>query len=248
MCRVSRSTCPPTRRPRRSGCSRRPRHPGCSRCPQRPPPRRGGRRRAHGRGRRGRRCRRDRARAEAREEAGGRDDEGAERDVAGLAELEDDRLHVAVLRGLAAVLDHGGRVALAAEDDPAAGREDDRSRTAGGVQLHRRAGARQSDRVERLALGAVVEQRRGDDGRTLGVVLRLGDDVRVLDPDVTEGGGSVVRLDLERLRVIAGTTRGKRTDRDHDGSGGKGAASKAAAHGGGNSLNVRLHGREGRAA
>lgn len=35
---------------------------------------------------------------------------------------------------------------------------------------------------------------------------------------------------------------GERGDREHDGSGGEGAVSKAAAHGGGNSLNERTYG------
>lgn len=119
------------------------------------------------------------------------------------------------------------------------GRDHERSLALGGLQLHGRGGARQGDLLHDLALRAVVEQGGGDDRRTLGVRFGLGDDVQVLDLDGVDSGGCVVRPDLKRLRVVAGAARGQSGDREHEGSGGEGAVSKAAAHGGGNSLNDR---------
>jgi hypothetical protein len=173
----------------------------------------------------------------------GRHDEGAQGHVAGLAEGERDGLGRAVLGGLAAVGDDRGGVVLAADDDGAAGRDGDLAGAAlGRGQLHGRAGAAELDRVEGLRLVAVVEDRRGDDrgaladGVALGLVARLGDHHGVLDLDlaVFHRDGGVVRLDGERLCVVARSACGERGDREREGGSGESAASKAA-HGGGNS-------------
>ncbi|XIE79516.1 hypothetical protein AB6O49_18870 [Streptomyces sp. SBR177] len=168
-----------------------------------------------------------------------RDDEGAQRHVAGLAQLEDDLLRVAVPGLAQAALDRGGGVARAADDDGAAGGDDDRAVALGRLELHGAGGARQGDGLDRLRGPAVVEHGGGDDRGTLRARLGLGDHEGVLDLDVVDRDGGVVRTDLERLRVVARTTGGQGGDRDHDGGGGEGAASKAAAHGGGNSLDER---------
>src|SRR5690606_35677612 len=169
------------------------------------------------------------------EEGLGRDDERLEGYVAGLAEGEGDLLRVAVLDGLAAAGQDGGGVVGAAEDQRAAGR-DGQAAALGGGQLRRLAGAGKGDGLQGLVGPALVEERGRDDGRAGGLEGGLGDDDDVLGLDVADGRGRVVRLDLEGLGVVAGRARGERGDRERDGGGGEGTASKAAAHGGGNSL------------
>ena len=192
---------------------------------------------------------RQRARAEALEVAGRRLDEGLHLHVAGLAEADDDLLHATdVLRQRLAVVEHRGRVARAAEEDRALGRDGDRAAALGGGELQRAAGALQGDRVDRLRGVVRVEDLRGEDRGTLGVRLRLGDHHGVLDLDRVDRHLGVVRPDAERLRVHARAARGERGEGERDGGDGEGAASKARdapgrslgeAHGGGISLNVR---------
>src|SRR5690606_11203062 len=165
----------------------------------------------------------------------GREDEGAQAHVTGPAEGEGDLLDVAVLDALAAGRQHRGGVVLAAQDQLPT-RRDGQALALRGGELRGLAGARDGDRLQRLGGAALVEEGGGDHGRAGGLALGRGDDRGVLDLDVADGRRRVVRLDLQGLRVVAGRARGERGDGDCDGGGGEGAASKAAAHGGGNSL------------
>src|SRR5690606_41196334 len=99
--------------------------------------------------RRGARRGRDLARAPALEEALGRDDERAQAHLTGLAEREGDLLRVAVPDGLAAAGQDGGGVALAADEQRAAGR-DGEAAALGGGQPGGLPGAGKGDRLQGL--------------------------------------------------------------------------------------------------
>ncbi len=168
-------------------------------------------------------------------EAVRRDDERAEADVTGTAELEDDFLDAAVLGGLAAVLDLRGGVALAAEDEEAARGDGDRAEPSAGVSstVALVPGRVTASRVSALSpsLKRVADTTDGPWAPAPGWVMTTAFCTLIVPTDVA----ALSEPDAEGLRVVARTAGGERGERDHEGGGGEGAASKAAAHGGGNS-------------
>ncbi|CAM5330832.1 hypothetical protein SALBM217S_00333 [Streptomyces griseoloalbus] len=130
----------------------------------------------------------------------------------------------------------GGGVALAAEDQAAAGRHDQVAVALGGGSsaVLPVPGTVTDSRVWSLSpeLKRVAETTAGPVDSRSGWVMTVAF-CTWMSPTVVDAlSGWICRV----WRVVAGRARGERGEGDCEGGGGEGAASKAAAHGGGNSL------------